>query len=246
MSRQMVLTIALGSAFIAFTATQVLAAELEMRSITRTIYSPRTELYVEWLPLIVGQESRVTVHLTRTGEHFTPWIEGNVTLTVTVERVSTNAAADAPERPGVFVLTITPTAAGVSRFVIDAVTTTGAEHFVIHNVPVHPDTQAALVNQPDADAGFINYAKEQQFEGDFATAPVVAHFGGAARIVTVPSTAIIQDGVTSHVYVQQTPERFELREVKTRRTIGNMVEVVNGLREGERIVVRGGNSMPRK
>src|SRR5437870_5261352 len=45
----------------------------------------------------------------------------------------------------------------------------------------------------------------------------------------VPVTAIVRDGATAHVYVQRTPERFEFREVQTRRTIGNNVEVTSGL-----------------
>jgi len=40
--------------------------------------------------------------------------------------------------------------------------------------------------------------------------------------------------------------RFELREVKTRRTFGDTVEVVRGLTAGERIVVRGADKAPRK
>ena len=48
------------------------------------------------------------------------------------------------------------------------------------------------------------------------------------------------------MYVQRTPERFELREVKTRRTIGEAAEITSGLREGERVVVRGADKIPRQ
>jgi len=47
-------------------------------------------------------------------------------------------------------------------------------------------------------------------------------------------------------HVQRTPERFELREIQTRRTVGGNVEVIGGLRDGERIVVRGADKMPRQ
>jgi cobalt-zinc-cadmium efflux system membrane fusion protein len=62
----------------------------------------------------------------------------------------------------------------------------------------------------------------------------------------VPATAIVRDGATARVYVQRTPERFELREIQTRRTVGGNVEVIAGLRDGERIVVRGADKMPRQ
>jgi multidrug efflux pump subunit AcrA (membrane-fusion protein) len=45
--------------------------------------------------------------------------------------------------------------------------------------------------------------------------------------------------------VQRTPERFELRQVRTRRTFGTAIEIVNGLKEGERVVVLGADKMPR-
>ena len=92
----------------------------------------------------------------------------------------------------------------------------------------------------------ISYAKEQSWDQDFATAPVTVNFGGAARIITVPSTAIVREGATARIFVQRTPERFELREVTTRRTFGNAIEITSGLREGERIVVCGAEQMPRQ
>lgn len=39
-----------------------------------------TELFVEWRPLVVGQATRFTAHLTRTGDQFRPYGEGKVTL----------------------------------------------------------------------------------------------------------------------------------------------------------------------
>ena len=57
-------------------------------------------------------------------------------------------------------------------------------------------------------------------------------------------TAIVRDGAATRVYVQRTPERFELREIRTRRTVGDRIEVIGGLNDGERIVVRGVDKMP--
>ena len=108
------------------------------------------------------------------------------------------------------------------------------------------DVKAAIAKETPPETELISYAKERSWEEDFATAPATAYFQGAARIVLIPSVAIIRDGDTAHVYVQRTPERFEWREVKTRRTIGNAVEITSGLSDGERIVVRGVDKMPRK
>lgn len=227
-------------------AAQAPAAAPQLIAVTHTAYSKNTELFSEWRPLIVGQAARLTAHLTRTGDRFKPYAEGKVALTLTVGSVVATAAADGPERPGVFRLNVTPTKAGTGRVVIDVAASTSSEHFVINDVLVYPDVQAALAKQAPAETGLISYAKERSWEEDFATAPVIVLFGGAARIIMVPSTAVVRDGATLHVYVQRTPERFEFREVKTRRTIGDAIEITSGLRDGERVVVRGAEKMPRE
>jgi hypothetical protein len=105
---------------------------------------------------------RPEAHLTRIGDRFTPYAEGRVTLTLTVDNVAGKAAADGP-----------------------------------------------------------------------------------ARVITVPSTALVRDGAAHRVYVQRTPERFDFREVTTHRTLGDYVEITSGLRETDRVVVRGAERMPR-
>jgi hypothetical protein len=185
------------------------------RAVTRTMYIQNTELFAEWRPLVVGQATRLTAHLTRTVDRFLPYAEGKVTLTLTVDSVATNAAADGPERPGVFRLNFTPTKAGTGRVVIDVAAATGLRHFVFDDVPVYTDVRAALAKELAEETGLVSYAKERSWEEHFATAPVTALFGGAARIIVVPSTAIMRDGTTAHVYVQRTPELFELRALET-------------------------------
>jgi hypothetical protein len=245
----MKLFLLLGTAGLCLMGNSALAqtpAAAQPRAVTRTVYTKDTELFAEWRPLVVGQTTRLTAHLSRTGDRFRPYAEGKVTLALTVEGMTVSAAADGPERPGVFRLNVTPTQAGTARLVIDVEATPGPQHFVIDGVPVYSDVGAALAKEQPEEAGLISYAKERSWEEDFATAPVTVHFPGAGNIVTVPTTALVRDGETTRVYVQRTPERFELREVKTRRTIGDAIEIVSGLSAGERRVDRGADTMPRK
>jgi hypothetical protein len=226
-------------------AAQAPSSAPQPSAVTHTSYSKNTELFAEWRPLIVGEATRLTAHLTQTGDRFKPYSEGKVTLTLTVEGVTGNSTADGPERPGVFRLNVTPTKPGTGRIVIDLAAATGPEHFVIDDVPVYANVQAALAKQAPPETGLVSYAKEQSWDADFATAPVKVYFPGAARIITVPSTALVRDVTTVRVYVQRTPERFEFREVTTRRTIGDAVEITNGLSDRDRVVVRGADKMPR-
>src|SRR5204862_1223861 len=107
------------------------SAAPQPKAVTRTLYTRNTELFAEWRPLVVGESTRLTAHLTRIGDRFRPYTEGKVTLTLTVEGATSDAAADGPERPGVFRLNVTPTKVGAGRIVIDVEAAVAREHFVI-------------------------------------------------------------------------------------------------------------------
>jgi cobalt-zinc-cadmium efflux system membrane fusion protein len=171
MTRRVLLATALGCAFLVTMRAQAPATAPQPSAVTRTVYSKNTELFAEWRPMIVGQAIRLTAHLTRIADRFRPYAEGKVTLTLTITGVTATAAADGPERPGVFRLNVTPTKAGTGRVVIDVAASTGSDHFVMVDVPVYSDVQAAIATQPPLEPGFISYAKERSWEEDFATAP---------------------------------------------------------------------------
>jgi len=59
------------------------------------------------------------------------------------------------------------------------------------------------------------------------------------RAVAVPVAALQQLDNRSVVFVQHATTQFEARTVQTGRTVAGDVEIINGLREGERIVVAG-------
>ena len=54
----------------------------------------------------------------------------------------------------------------------------------------------------------------------------------------------MRDGSQTRAYVLRNSERYELRSVTTGRTSGDSVEIINGLKEGERIVTIGSAKMP--
>ena len=166
-------------------------------------------------------------------------------MTFTVEGTTLEVNADGPERDGVFRLPTTPTKAGTGRMVIELLSVQPPERFVLENVVVYPDVQAALAVQGPPETGLISYSKESQWATDFATAPVSTITFGSTRSIGVPAAAVVRDVTGTRVYVQHTPERFDLRSVTTGRTSGDAVEITTGLKEGERIVVVGANKMPR-
>ena len=64
-------------------------------------------------------------------------------------------------------------------------------------------------------------------------------FSGPAHTSTVvPAAALVQDGFNTRVFVEQSPWVFTPRTVKTGARIGDAIEISDGLKAGERIVVR--------
>ncbi len=59
------------------------------------------------------------------------------------------------------------------------------------------------------------------------------------NVLTVPSTAVLQDKGEAVVFVQLDPQQFERRAVKLDSESGDLLKVRDGLREGDLVVVRG-------
>jgi len=136
MTLQGLLAAVFGAVMVSTASAQAPSPPPQLNAVTHTAYSKNTELFAEWRPLIVGEATRLTAHLTRTsGDGFKPYAEGKVTITLTVEAVVANAAADGPERPGVFRLNVTPQKSGTGRLVIDVSAATSDQHFVIDKCP---------------------------------------------------------------------------------------------------------------
>lgn len=73
--------------------------------------------------------------------------------------------------------------------------------------------------------------------GMFARVSLV---GSGHPALLVPATALLQSGLYTRVFVEQSPFRYESRIVAVGSTAGARVEVRSGLKAGERIVVQDG------
>jgi cobalt-zinc-cadmium efflux system membrane fusion protein len=74
--------------------------------------------------------------------------------------------------------------------------------------------------------------------GMFATVLIDAA-GGTERIIAVPEEAVFLDGSKNYVFIQTSPEKFEMREIAVGRTLGKRLEVIRGLKQGEPVAVKG-------
>jgi membrane fusion protein, heavy metal efflux system len=57
--------------------------------------------------------------------------------------------------------------------------------------------------------------------------------------LAVPRESIIYDGKSTHVWVARDDKSVERREIKTGLSNGPMIQVIDGLRDGENVVSRG-------
>ncbi|MES2071298.1 MAG: efflux RND transporter periplasmic adaptor subunit [Pseudomonadota bacterium] len=64
--------------------------------------------------------------------------------------------------------------------------------------------------------------------------------GQAHQAITVPATALVQNGFNTRVFVEKSPWVYEPRVVKTGAQLGGNVEILAGLKAGEKIVAKDG------
>ncbi|MBP6629751.1 MAG: efflux RND transporter periplasmic adaptor subunit [Kofleriaceae bacterium] len=148
-------------------------AELPGQSVT--IWAERTELFMEYPPLIVGQPTRFAAHVTEMPS-FRAVTAGAASVTVKLAGgAEVVGRADAPANPGIFRPTVTPSAAGACELIISVESPQVTERFSAGPCQVYAseaDARAALGEEGEDPPGRIVYLKEQQWKTDFALALV--------------------------------------------------------------------------
>lgn len=153
--------------------TQEEKKDSTLEPLAYTLYTDKSELFVEFKPLVVGQESRFAAHLTLLRENFLPYTEGTVTVSLMQSGKSLTDSAGSPSSPGIFRLALQPTQAGIGKLVFDIQTKDFSDQFIIDSVQVYADEKSAIAAQPkEAASTDITFLKEQAWKIEFANAPV--------------------------------------------------------------------------
>jgi cobalt-zinc-cadmium efflux system membrane fusion protein len=135
-----------------------------------TLYSEKTELFVEFKPLVVGQSARFAAHFTKLGEHFTALEEGTITLSLIVNDKGIRQVSEAPGSPGIFRLALKPTTAGQGKLIFDIKTKDYTDRISIDSVTVFRDEKTAReAPAEESPEGGITFLKEQAWKIEFAT-----------------------------------------------------------------------------
>lgn len=157
--------------------THAAAAEHGPAGLNFTHSSERTELFVEFPQLIVGELSGFAVHLTRLA-NFKPVDQGRVTVALLAGdgKVLESFSADAPTVPGIFRPVVKPTQTGKWRLTIQVEADDLRATHDLGEIAVYPSKEsaakAAAAESVEVKSG-ISFSKEQQWQTDFALTPAV-------------------------------------------------------------------------
>jgi membrane fusion protein, heavy metal efflux system len=146
---------------------------VEIEPLAYTLYTEKTELFVEFKPLIVGKISKFAAHFTQLGGSFKAVTEGSVTVSLIGNKKQSPDRAQKPSSSGIFRLALSPGNSGIYQLVFDIQTKEFTDRIIIENITVYPDTKTALANQQEQTIEEeLVYLKEQAWKIDFANMKV--------------------------------------------------------------------------
>jgi len=136
-----------------------------------TSFAQRTQLFVEFEPLVAGKEGRMAAHFTRLAG-WKPLTEGKVVATLSGGAGEERFEVAGPSSPGIFRPAPKPGAAGRRRLAIAVTTSEGTDVHDLGEVTVHPSADAAAhaAGEEPEKAGQIAFLMEQQWKTEFGMA----------------------------------------------------------------------------
>ena len=151
-------------------------AQPESPSLDVTSWTDKTELFMEYPPLVAGQTVRFAVHLTRLSD-FSALNAGRPSIEMTAEAggASMTLPGSEPLRPGAFRVEGTLPPAGRYRWVLIVEAPDLTDRHDLGIATVFGDEQPAIADaekRPAGDPAAIAYLKEQQWTNEFATTRV--------------------------------------------------------------------------
>jgi cobalt-zinc-cadmium efflux system membrane fusion protein len=134
-----------------------------------SLWSPRTELFMEYPALIAGEAGRFAVHLTRL-DNFKPLRSGKVDVLLASADGVQKFSTDGPSRPGIFGVNVKPAKPGQYTMTVELRSPEVNDTHSVGTVTVFPDVAAALKHVvEESNEETISFLKEQQWSLDFGT-----------------------------------------------------------------------------
>jgi len=157
-------------------ARQTPAAAPELPSLNVTSWTDKSELYMEYPPLVTGETVRFAVHLTKLAD-FSALDAGRPSVQMTPESggAAVTLPGSDPLRPGAFRVEGTLPAAGRYKWALLVDAPGLSDRHDLGEVTVFADEKTAIAaaeKRPAEDPAAIAYLKEQQWTNAFGTTQV--------------------------------------------------------------------------
>lgn len=144
----------------------------EPTTLAVTRWTEKSELFMEYPPLVSGENARFAVHFTDL-HNFKALTQGKVTIELRSAAGRSEAfRTDAPSSPGIFGVTVKPSASGAFSMTVRLDSPALKDTHELGEVQVYADAQAAAKAEQAEEGEVIRFLKEQQWTLDFATVPV--------------------------------------------------------------------------
>lgn len=192
-----------------------------------TLWSDKTELFVEFPALVVGEPSRFAAHYTILDEH-QPVREGQVTVSLVNEDKGIRNTAESPSSPGIFSPTLQPKAVGNFKLIFELKTSMYSDTLIIHDVIVYATKNDAIETLGSIDeGGGISFLKEQAWKIGFATEQVIRQpisdvIHTAGEIQPVKGEEKVIAAKSSGIIFFKSNNLHEGREVRSGETLFNI------------------------
>lgn len=164
-----------------------------------THYTDKTELFVEYPPLVAGESSAFAAHLTFLDpEGFKAVAEGKLVVTLSGGGLpEEQAQASVSDTPGIFRPVLKPQHAGKRNLSLRLDLPTESLVHDLGEVVVYSDRKAAEAALPPEEDAAISFTKEQQWKIPFATQVV------RERSIneTLPATATLRPGADQEAII---------------------------------------------
>lgn len=159
-------------------------ADQDPPAVAVTIWSERTELFMEHPPLVAGTDAAFHIHLTDLST-FQPLREGRVVVRFEGDAIE-RFEVDGPSTPGIFNVSLKVPAARRYQVAVEVHAANLQDELRVGPVTVYPDQPSALASVTAEEEGAASFLKEQQWTLDFATMRVEAQ--ARRQVVAVPAT----------------------------------------------------------
>ena len=160
-----------------------------------TVFTEKVELFAEFRPFIIGQETAFAAHLNDLKE-FKPFPAGSLQVILKNDRNQYENKVDAPSVPGIYRPVITPTEPGIYTLTFIYNNDSLSETITVDSIKVYQNISEIPPAVTDNNGDKIVYLKEQAWKTTFATEEVIEKpfysvISTSARVKSQPAAEMV-------------------------------------------------------